>query len=201
MGSHRRSWVTSIRSFVLSAAGATLGGIGDKYLVIREQTASPGVPLLMEALPESRMIFLIRAPRCVVSSWLASEKERSWLNQILVQDPRRGRVPADQNPSAMIERRTQRYALNVGSSKQAYEAYAGPKALLKYEDLCAATLGAMKRIYSELEFSAEEKNLVHAVEKLSWEKLLGEERRGQVLSQKRRRRLKGRPYARAGKDR
>ena len=39
-----------------------------------------GAPLLMEALPESRMILLVRDPRDVAASTLDAAKEGGWLH-------------------------------------------------------------------------------------------------------------------------
>lgn len=176
LGSHRESWLDSIRSFVLASAGATFPELDGGYLVIREPNGSPGGPLLMEALPESRLIFLVRDPRDVMASWLDSEREGNWLKEILAQDPRQGDISADEDPNAVVERRARRYVLNVESSKQAYESHKGPKVLVKYEDLRADTLGTMKRIYSQLGMEADEDALARAVKKHSWESVPEEEK-------------------------
>ena len=65
----RRGWIRSIRNFVLDGARYSRPRLGpDDYLIIKEPNGSVGAPLLMEALPESRMILLIRDPRDVVAS-------------------------------------------------------------------------------------------------------------------------------------
>jgi hypothetical protein len=76
----RESWLRSIRAFILTEASVRFAGLArDGYLVIKEPNGSVGAPLLMEALPESRMIFLIRDPRDVVASRLDSVRKGSWL--------------------------------------------------------------------------------------------------------------------------
>jgi hypothetical protein len=57
----------------------------------------------------------------------------------------------------------------IGNAREAYESHTGPKALLTYEDLRADTLGGIKRVYSALEITVDEKQLAEAVEKHSWE--------------------------------
>ena len=47
----------------------------DDYLIIKEPNGSVGASLMMEALPESRMIFLMRDPRDVVASRLDAVKK------------------------------------------------------------------------------------------------------------------------------
>jgi hypothetical protein len=72
----------------------------------------------------------------------------------------------------------QRYLHHVGEAKRAYDAHAGRKVLIKYEELRADTLGAMKRLYSELEIPVEEGELSRAVAKHSWENI-PEEQKGE----------------------
>ena len=67
----RRGWIHSIRKFVLDGARYARPRLGpDHYLIIKEPNGSVGAPLLMGALPESRMVLRIRDPRDVVSSTL-----------------------------------------------------------------------------------------------------------------------------------
>ena len=60
------------------------------YLVVQEPNGSIGSPLLMEALPESRMIFLISDPRDVVASALDRHRKGGQAYERLRKDPRRG---------------------------------------------------------------------------------------------------------------
>ena len=76
----RRGWISSIRNFVLDGARYSNPRLGaGEYLVIKEPNGSVGAPLLMEALPESRMILLLRDPRDVVASVLDAATEGGWL--------------------------------------------------------------------------------------------------------------------------
>ena len=76
----RKGWIKSIRNFVLDGAKYARPRLGaDDYLVVKEPNGSVGAQLLMEALPESRMILLIRDPRDVVASVLDGARQGSWL--------------------------------------------------------------------------------------------------------------------------
>ena len=82
----RDVWLGSIRRFVLEGASGRfpeLSGEND-YLVVKDQVGSIGAPLLTEALPESRLIFLVRDPRVVVSSWLDGSRDGGWYYTIVV---------------------------------------------------------------------------------------------------------------------
>ena len=173
MGPHKEVWLGSIRNFVLDGANALFPQLGeDGYLVIKEPNGSVGAPLMMEALPESRMILLVRDPRDVVASYADARKEGGWnyeRNKIRYLEGRR--VPADKNPLAFAEERAKRYLRGIGKAKEAYDAHQGYKVLVKYEDLRADTLGEMKRIYSTLEVRVSEEELARVVEKHSWENI------------------------------
>jgi len=173
LGRHRESWLKSIRNFVLDAAGATFPNLKkDDYLVIKEPNGSIGAPLLMEALPESRMILLVRDPRDVVASSMDAHREGSWhytrrnLQESL----------ADEEPDAFVQRRAYKYLWYVGNSKRAYDDHQGPKVLVRYEELRADTLGTMERIYSSLGIPVDEAELSEAVKKYSWENIPEEEK-------------------------
>jgi len=113
----------------------------------------------MEALPESRMILLVRDPRDVVASSMDAHREGSWhferrnLHETL----------ADDRPDAFVERRAHKYLWYVGNSKLAYDAHNGPKVLIRYEDLRSDTFGTMRRAYSSLGIPVDEKRLFEAV--------------------------------------
>lgn len=168
----RKGWIRSMRNFVLDSAGYAQPALGPEgYLVIKEPNGSEGAPLLMEALPESRLIFLIRDPRDVMASVLDGARKGSWLYQqgergAWKQDPL-----ADERPDVFVKNRAHTYLRNVGSVKRAYDAHRGPKVLVRYEDLRADALGTMKRIYSTLGIPADEEKLARTVEKHSWENI------------------------------
>jgi len=171
----RKGWMRSIRNFVLDGARYSNPrlGAGD-YLVIKEPNGSVGAPLLMEALPESRMILLVRDPRDVVASVLDAAREGGWLYERFGRGAERRRALADRKPNAFVRRRTRTYLQGVGSAKRAYDSHQGPKVLVRYEDLVADTLGTMRRIYSALGILADQDEVARAVQEHSWENIPGD---------------------------
>jgi hypothetical protein len=164
----RNEWVKSVRSFVLDGAGYVRPLLHpDDYLVVKEPNGSVGAPLLMEALPESRMVLLVRDPRDVVASALDATRKGGWLYHRAV----------DEDPDAFVRRRAGVYALHLGSATEAYDTHEGPKSLVLYEELRGDTLPTIGRLYSDLRIPVEKNCLRRAVEKNAWEKL-PEERKG-----------------------
>jgi hypothetical protein len=172
---YKETWLGPMRDLVLGGAAArfpevVVGG----YLVIKEPNGSIGSPLLMEALPESRMIFLIRDPRDVVASSMDARSEGSWLSERR-EDQRRA-SKSNKNPNTYARMRANSYVQQIEKTKQAYQAHGGRKVMVRYEDLRADTLNTMRRIYSALEIPVDEAELARSVEKHSWENIPEEEK-------------------------
>lgn len=169
---HREAWISSIRNLVLDGARARFPKMGaDDYLVIKEPNGSEGAPLLMEALPESRMLFIVRDPRDVVSSTLDGAREGNWLYEKNSKGKWKSERKADTDPDEFIKGPARRYQEKVSKAKEAYDAHKGSKSFVRYEDLNSDALGVMKRIYSDLGLTVDEKRLQQVVHKHSWENI------------------------------
>jgi hypothetical protein len=173
----RRGWVRSVRNFVLDGARYSNPDLKpDEILVIKEPNGSVGAPLLMEALPESRMILLIRDPRDVVASMLDAAGEGGWHRERFGRGAVGRRAMADRKPEAFARLRARAYMRGVGAARRAYEEHKGRKALVRYEDLVVDALGTMRRLYSTLGIPAGEAELFGAVAKHSWGNVPDEEK-------------------------
>ena len=177
---YRELWLDTVRRFVLDSAAARFPEIareGGGYLIVKEPQGSMGAPLLMEALPESRMILLVRDPRDVVASNLDAHKKGTWTADLMRKGGKE-KPPslAESRPNAFVKGQAERYVRDVGNAKAAYDAHEGYKVLIRYEELRVDTIGTMKRIYSALEIPVEEGELARAVEKHAWEKIPDEQK-------------------------
>ena len=162
---YREVWLRSIRNFVLEGAAARFPELGqDQYLVVKEPNGSIGAPLLLEATPESRMIFLIRDPRDVISSRLDAFAKGSWTGR-----------DRDYSTAEKLNKQTKRLAKDykraVSKVRKAYQAHPGKKTLVRYEDLRHDTVNALKTMYAALEVEADEAQLQAAVLKHSWTRI------------------------------
>jgi hypothetical protein len=165
----RKAWISSIRNFVLVGARHAFPRLGPgDYLVIKEPGGGVGAPFLMEALPESRMILLVRDPRDVVSSSLDATKKESWQKW---GGGSGRRSLSDERPDAVVRRSAKKYLRNMERARQAFDAHRGPKALVRYEELRTDTLGTMKRLYSQLGIAVDDEELAGAVERQAWESI------------------------------
>ena len=173
---YKNVWLKSIRNFILDGATARFPSAAKEgYLVVKEPNGSIGAPLIMEALPESRMILLIRDPRDVVASLLAALKKGSWGTADNYRKIEQ--ASADENPDEFVRVRARLYMASLERAKQAYEAHGGRKVAVRYEVLRYNTLDELRRIYSELDVPVEEKELQRIVEKHAWENI-PEEKKG-----------------------
>ena len=169
-------WLRSIRNFILDGANARFPELAGGYLAVKEPGGSVGAGLIMEALPESGMVLLIRDPRDVVASWLDATRKGGWQSRRRGEGGRRAESLAETNPNAFVRRHADAYLQHVGSARRAYVAHEGRKVVVRYEDLRSDTLGTMKRMYGELAVPVEEARLAKAVEKHSWENIPEEEK-------------------------
>lgn len=159
----------SIRNFILDGADVRFPDLatGGSYLVVKEPNGSIGAPLILKALPESRVILLVRDPRDVVSSALAANRKGSWGSQW--QADGAGASLADSDPDGFVRQWSSGYLVTMARSEEAYEAHYGPKVLVRYEDLRSDALGTLRRIYSGLGISVDEEDLTRVVEKHDWD--------------------------------
>jgi hypothetical protein len=132
-------------------------------------------PFLMEALPETRMILLVRDPRDVVASSLDATRKESWQKW---GGGSVGRSLSDERPEAVARRSAKKDLRNMENASRAFDAHAGPKAIVLYEELRSDTLETMRRLYSALGIEVDEKELARAVERHAWE-TIPEDMKGQ----------------------
>jgi hypothetical protein len=177
--SYRESWLRSIRNFVLDGARARYPGLTPtRYLVIKESTGSEGALLLVEALPESRIMLLVRDPRDIVASHMDASKRGSWMYQLVDDSEHEAEVAGvlEQQPDQFVESAAKLLMKNMMGAKRAYEAHRGPKVLVRYEDLLADTLGTIRRIFDVLGLPADVEELGRVVEQHSWENIPEDEK-------------------------
>ena len=168
LGGDRETWIPPMRRFILDLSSTKLPGVARdprKYMVVKEPNGSMGAPLIMEALPESRMIFLVRDPRDAVASKLDGRKPGGWNRR---KDEER---VAGVDEDTLVQNLARGYLRDISRTGDAYAAHEGLKVTVRYEDLRDDTLVTMKGIYAALELPLNEEELARIVEKHSWENI------------------------------
>jgi hypothetical protein len=149
--------------------GAAARWDGDGYLTIKEPQGSVGAPLLVEALPESRVVLLVRDPRDVVASAYDAARAGSWGAKRL---PRWMR--SEEYDFCRV--RARRNVWDLENASEAYRATRSPRAIVRYEDLRRDTLGELSRLARELELPVGAEALAAAVERHGWGAVPDEEK-------------------------
>lgn len=175
---HRELWISQIRRVVLEGAAARYPDLAG-YLTIKEPHGSTGAPLLSEAVPESKLICLVRDPRDVVASSLDAQREGSWTSKNKTwQQFGRPSTLADTDPDGAVADAAKVYARDIEKAREAYENHGGPKSLVKYEDLRSDAAQTLKRLYSDLGIPAKEAEIVRVAERHRWENVPAEKKGG-----------------------
>ena len=167
----KRIWTRALRNFVLDTAGAAHPNLAPhQYLLVKEPDGAIGAPLLMQALPESRMVLLVRDPRDIAASALDAHKEGNWM-RTAHGEARLGKNISAKRPNVFVKKRADNYLRHMTRALEAYQAHRGRKTLVRYEDLQSNPIVTMRRVCRELEMLVDDGFLTRVVERYSWERL------------------------------
>jgi hypothetical protein len=132
----RDVWQPGLRALMLDRFGAQAKQqakvpLKDVLVVIKEPNGSQSADLLMQTLPESRMLFLLRDGRDVVDSELAANSPGAW---VAAEFPGlRGLDDSERLRFARLA--AYKWLWRTQVVQAAFSAHKGPKLLVRYEDL------------------------------------------------------------------
>jgi hypothetical protein len=178
----RDLWMSWIRRLVCEGAAARAPRLieRDGFMVIRDPHGTVGAPILCQALPNSKLIFLVRDPRDVVASMADAHQSGGWMG---VRAARRGRArraagahQAERDPLQFAKQHAERVVFEFSKAGEAFDSHRGPKTLVRYEDLRADTVKELTRVCRELEIDAEPEAIAESAAKNSWERVPEEEK-------------------------
>jgi hypothetical protein len=128
---HADTWIPALRDLVLRRFAVSMReGRGDALLVVKEPNGSLGAPMLLRAMPRSRLLFLVRDGRDVVDSFLDG-LDGGWITDTLG-------VGVDQygGRRGVLTSRATRWVQEIAAVQVAYDAHDPQRRLLvRYEDL------------------------------------------------------------------
>ena len=172
----REAWTAALRDFVLRTAWASHPSVTpERYLIVKEPGGAIGAPLLMAALPESRMVLLVRDPRDFAASVLDATMKGGWMQEGMDEWARRD-LDSDKDVQRYLRALSRQYMRQMGNGKKAFDEHGGPKIMIKYDDLRTDTLRTMRDLCSALELPVTEQRLAQVVDKHSFENIPQRER-------------------------
>jgi hypothetical protein len=172
----REAWTGALRDFVLRTAWASHPSVTpERYLIVKEPGGAVGAPLLMAALPESRMVLLVRDPRDFAASVLDATMKSGWMQEGMDEWARR-ELDSEKDVQRYLRALSRQYVRQMGNGKRAFDAHEGRKIMVRYDDLRTRTLGTMRDLCVALELPVTEQRLAQVVEKHSFENIPQRER-------------------------
>jgi hypothetical protein len=181
-------WIGAMRRLFLDVCRAKFGNLpSDRYLIVKEPNGSIGASLILDAFPESKLVFLVRDGRDVVASLLDAARKGSWYGyeryEASAADARleNGQLvfPQPRSDIELAEWLAQNYVDSINSAKKAYNKLPkGQKVLVRYEDLRFDTLQTLMQIYTKLGIPVNESEVIPAIGRQSWN-MVPEDQKGQ----------------------
>ena len=170
---YRDAWLPALRELIAARFGAQLadaGGGPDSVLVVKEP-GSHAADLLLDALPGSRLIFLLRDGRDVVDSWLDAYQRDSWaIEEGAYAVAREGRLPLVEWLSSVWSYRTRVVA-------DAFERIAPERRVrIRYEDLLADPARELGRACAALGVPTDSQRIAEVAAARSISRVAPEER-------------------------
>lgn len=178
---YKDAWLRSLRDLFLGVCEARFPNLRPKHhLIVKEPNGSHSAPLIMEAFPESKLVFLTRDGRDVVASLLDAAKNGAWygyanfeasITEAIMQNGR-FLYPRHESEDAFVEQLARNYVNNIRAVERAYAAHPeGSKVMLRYEDLREDPFGRISATYRALGIETDTPRLKRAIEELSWENI------------------------------
>ena len=141
-------------------------------VAVKEPNGSQSADVLMEALPRSRMVFLLRDGRDVVDSELAASRAGSW---VVGEGSGAFRGVPDSGRLDYVVGSAHKWLWRTEVTQAAFEVHDGPKHLVRYEDLRREPQAHMRALLDWLGLPMSDDELSALVERHAFERLPAED--------------------------
>lgn len=138
-----------------------------RQIVIKEPNGSQSADLIMAALPAARLLFLLRDGRDVVDSELAGNLQGAWVNR----DFPGLRGVGESERLWFVTQSAHKWLWRTEVVQQAFRQHAGPKLLVRYEQLQASTEAELRTLLAWLGLPSADDEVRRWIAKYSFEQL------------------------------
>jgi len=140
----------------------------DKNIIIKEPTGGGGSEILMECLPNSKMIFLLRDGRDVTDSFMDAIKPESWKGSR--KDHPKTEEEIEKKRHKKINQYSKMWNSFISAVSKSYDNHNPElRLLVKYEDLRKDTLPELKKIYNFIGIKITEEDLERKIKEAAYE--------------------------------
>lgn len=160
-------WMPIFRKLILARSYLHSQTI-DKNIVIKEPTGGGGAEFLMECLPESKIIFLLRDGRDVVDSFIDAIKPDSWKGK---RKKESSNIENDPNKRRKkIKQFSEMWNSFIPAVSKSYNNHnPNLRLLIKYEDLRKDTFSELKKIYAFIGIKISDEELKNKIDEFAYE--------------------------------
>jgi len=168
---YKESWIYYLRKLILNRIFSEVNEFSKK-IIIKEPGGVVGAPdVILQCLPNSKMIALIRDGRDVLDSFLDARQINGFMTRI-------GETPiTSENRLQYIKSQSKVWVAYMEKLLETYDNH--PKNLrylIKYEDLMRNTFENLKKLYKFIEVDISKKELDSIVKKYSFKNIPNEEK-------------------------
>lgn len=143
------------------------GPLSRTLVVVKEPNGSQSADVILRALPRSRLLFLLRDGRDVVDSELAAHQPGSWVSREFPGV----RGIREQDRLEFVTRSAHKWLWRTEVVQEAFAAHAGPKLLVRYEEMLHDPFVCVASIFDWLDLEISEPQLGRLIKRNAFEEL------------------------------
>lgn len=166
-------WTPGLRALLIDRFRAHVVRYGSRIppseamALIKEPNGSQSADLILSALPQSRLLFLLRDGRDVVDSELAAIEPGSWAAEYFPG----WRGIADDDRLEFIVQSAHKWLWRTETVQKAFARHSGPKLLIRYESLRHDPSSELEKIHEWMGLSTGKELLFDQVDRHRFERL------------------------------